>query len=128
MAEGLFRQRLEGCNVSSAGLGAVIGHGPEPHAITLMKKRRVDISGHRARQLVEHISRAADLILVMESSHRRAIEQQYPYVRGRVFPLGHFNGSEIADPYRQSLEVFEDGLRLIEQGVEDWVQRISKLN
>ncbi|MGU7783024.1 low molecular weight protein-tyrosine-phosphatase [Burkholderia sp. PU8-34] len=128
MAEGLLRHRIKGAQISSAGLDAMIGHGPDPHALALMNDRGIDISGHRARQLVEQISRDADLILVMEGDHRRAIERQYPYARGRVFPIGHFSGAEVADPYRQSRSAFEESLKLIEQGVEEWVQRIQKLN
>lgn len=127
MAEGLLRHRLGGRQVSSVGLDAMIGHGADPHAVELMKDRGIDISGHRARLLVEQSSRQADLILVMENDHRRVIEQQYPCARGRVFRIGHFSDAEVADPYRQSRTAFEESLRLIEQGVTDWVQRIQKL-
>jgi protein-tyrosine phosphatase len=113
--------------VSSAGLNAVIGHGADRHAVALMSERGIDISEHRARQLVDPVSRGADLILVMEKEHGREIEQRYPYTRGRVFRLGHFVDADIADPYRGERAVFESSLRLIEEGVDQWAQRIHKL-
>lgn len=128
MAEALLQKRLADCEVSSAGLGALIGHGADPHALSLMQERGIDIGEHRARQLVDSVSRSADLILVMEQSHRRAIEQQHPYTRGRVFRLGHFEDTDVADPYRQDRAVFEECLELIERSVEHWVQRIHKLS
>jgi protein-tyrosine phosphatase len=127
MAEALLRERLGNRNVSSAGLSAVIGHGADPHAVALMGERGIDISEHRARQLVDPVSRNADLILVMETSHSREIEQRHPYARGRVFRLGHFDDADIADPYRQERGAFESSLRLIEKGVDQWAQRIGKL-
>ena len=53
MAEGLFKQALVEANrtdyqVSSAGLGALIGHQADASACQLMTKKGIDISEHRA--------------------------------------------------------------------------------
>ena len=71
MAEGLLKQVLleankTDCNVSSAGLAALVGHKAEPSACQLMMKKGIDISGHRACQLHTEMIRKTDLILVME--------------------------------------------------------------
>ena len=75
MAEGLLKQALTAsgkgdCLVSSAGLGALIGRPPDKKACQLMLEKDLDISGHRARQLNKDMIRKADLVLVMESSHK----------------------------------------------------------
>ena len=51
MAEGLLKQALVGanrtdCQVSSAGLGALIGHQADASACQLMTRKGIDISGH----------------------------------------------------------------------------------
>jgi protein-tyrosine phosphatase len=127
MAEMLLRAKLDGYEVSSAGLGAMIGHSADPHAVELMSERGHDISAHRARQLVDTVSRRADLILVMEERHRKDLETRYPYTCGRVFRLGHFDSVDIADPFRHERSVFESSLKLIERAVEQWAQRIHRL-
>ena len=75
MAEGLLKQALTAsgkgdCLVSSAGLGALVGRPPDKKACQLMLEKDLDISGHRARQLNKDMIRKADLVLVMESSHK----------------------------------------------------------
>jgi protein-tyrosine phosphatase len=127
MLEALLRERLPDCAISSAGIGAMIGHPADPHAVTLMQSRGIDISGHRARQLVERNCREVDLILVMEHDHRHAVERSFPFTRGRVYRIGHHSDIEVSDPYGRGASAFDDALSLIETGVADWVQLIRKL-
>ncbi|WP_231937795.1 low molecular weight phosphotyrosine protein phosphatase [Burkholderia lata] len=128
MAEGLLRERLKDVEVWSAGLDAMVGQPADSHSIELMEEREIDIRPHRARQLVEHECRRADLILVVEDGHRRAIEHAYPFARGRVFTLGHYGRFDIADPFGQERRKFQECLEMIEMGVDAWVQRIRKLS
>jgi protein-tyrosine phosphatase len=129
MAEALFRQHLHGngVSVSSAGLGALVDYPADDHAIDLMDARGLDISGHRARQLTPELVKASDLIVVMESGHRRVILENEPAARGKVFRLGEWQDQDIPDPYRQPVEAFEESLELIEQGVVEWVRRITSV-
>ncbi len=69
----------------------------------------------------------ADLILVMDSDQKKAIEQQHPQTRGRVFRLGEHLGQDIPDPYRQSPEVFRQVLAQIDQSLNHWVPRIQAI-
>ncbi|SCZ57942.1 low molecular weight protein-tyrosine-phosphatase [Thiohalomonas denitrificans] len=126
MAEGVLRARLggRGINVSSAGIGALVGKEADPTAIELMKQRGIDISSHRARQLDTTQVRSSELILVMEAWHRQEIEQHFPMARGRVYTLGHWDHFNIPDPYRKPKEAFERALKAIEQGVETWLERL----
>jgi protein-tyrosine phosphatase len=63
-----------------------------------------------------------DLVIVMESGHKAAVERMAPSMRGRVQLLGRFGNFEIPDPYRGPREGFERCLALIELGVESYVQ------
>lgn len=127
MAEGLLRDRFPDKEVSSAGLGALVGHPTDPNAVALMAEHGIDITSHRARQMVAKSCRDADLIFVMDSEQKRAIEREYPFIRGRVFRLGHHGGFDIPDPYGEARDKFEISYQLISGGVAQWAERISAL-
>ena len=129
MAEGLLKQALaasnkDDCIVNSAGLGALVGHPPDPKACQLMIEKGIDISGYRACQLNKEMIRKSDLILVMESAHKIAIEESEPSAKGKVFRLGEWGKFDISDPYKQDLSAFVESLNLIEQGIALWVPKL----
>ena len=111
--------------VESAGLGALVDEPASEFSVKLMQERGLDISGHRAQQLTPELITRADLILVMESGHRRAIDTNEPTARGKVYRLGEWQDIEIPDPYRQPREAFEETLELIDKGVADWAERLK---
>lgn len=111
--------------VASAGLGALVDWPASEHAVDLMQERGLDISGHRARQLTPELISEADLILVMEPRHKKAIEAQDPTARAKVFQLGEWREMTIEDPFRQPREEFERALREIDECVADWTERLT---
>lgn len=128
MAEAVLRDALRGQQdiiVESAGLGALVGHPASEHAIALMQERGLDIDGHRARQITPELVSAADLVLVMETGHKRVIDVNEPAARGKVHRLGEWQDRDIDDPYRQPKEAFEKALRGIDEGVSEWARRIA---
>lgn len=128
MAAALFANQLPGLHCRSAGIGALIGQPAAPHSVELMKQRDIDISEHRAQQLQSWLCDSSDLILVMDMEQKQHIEKQYPITRGKLFRLGQFSQFDVFDPYKRPREEFESCLRLIEQGVADWVRRIDSVN
>ena len=127
MAEALLRHELreQGITVESAGLGALVGEPASEHAIELMKERGIDITSHRGQQLTPELVAGTDLVLVMESRHKRVIEENEPMVRGKVFRLGEWQNLEIPDPHRMPREAFEEALEMIDKGVADWAERLK---
>lgn len=67
----------------------------------------------------------ADLILVMEREQKERLEQRYPFVKGRVYRVGHFSEFDVQDLYRKDRTYFEQCFKLLDQGVADWVERIE---
>ncbi|WP_434111791.1 low molecular weight protein-tyrosine-phosphatase [Paraburkholderia caffeinilytica] len=136
MAEALLARRLESVTVESAGITALIGHGADPVAVSLMDERGIDIRSHRARQLVTWMPAAADLVFVMDRLQRQQLEHRFASLHGRVYRLGDMPASprhsdagfDIPDPYRKGRAAFEESLRLIEAGVEGWAARIAGLS
>lgn len=129
MAAGLLSQAMideGGINhvIRSAGLQALVGHPADPIACQLMANRNIDISAHRACQLNSVMLRSANLVLVMESAHKTAVEAKDPSAKGKVFRLGEWGKFDVPDPYQQNLAAFEHSLMLIEHGVSDWMARL----
>lgn len=127
MAEALFIHALRDksrCNVYSAGLGALVGHASDPIACELMQAKGIDITTYRAMQLNTEMIRKADLILVMDTQQKMAINAQEPSAKGKVFRLGQWDNFDVPDPYRKDLAAFTSALQLIERGVEQWLQKI----
>jgi len=128
MAEALLRNGLRGqeeMTVESAGLGALVGHPADDFAVELMRERGVDITSHRARQLHPDMVNEADLILVMESGHKKVIDELDQAARGKVHRLGEWRDMDIGDPYRQPKAAFAEALQDIEDGVADWIKRLT---
>ena len=128
MAEAVLRHELRGqeqVTVESAGVGALVGEPASVHAMALMQERGIDISSHRAQQLTPELVGEAELILVMETRHKRVIEANEPMARGKVYRLGEWQDLEIPDPHRQPRDVFEVALEMIDKGVADWVERLK---
>lgn len=120
MAEVLLDQALDDVAVSSAGVGALVGHPADEHAIALMDRRGIDLTAHRARALTGAMGLANDLILTMSMDQRAHVEKRWPLLHGRVFTLGYFDDVDIDDPYRRGEQAFVDALADIERGVEQW--------
>ena len=128
MAEALLKQALRGqedYTVESAGLGALVGHPASAHSVTLMAELGLDISAHRARQIHPDMVRDADLVLVMEAGHKRAIDDADTTARGKVYRLGEWQDIDVADPYRQERFAYEAALKDIQAGVASWVEKIK---
>ena len=114
--------------VSSAGIGAIIGYPADPIARELMNERGINIDAHRARQTNLDMCQRADLILVMDREQRRVVEQRYPFTSGKVFRICEASGQDVPDPYRALRGAFEQSLALISGGAQQWVDRISRVS
>jgi len=125
MAEALLKARSpQGVHVHSAGIGALVDEPADPNAVQLMQARGIDITAHRARQLVPEMVDQAELILVMEEGHQRYIRSVSPAACGKIHSLGKWMELEIPDPYKKSPEYFASTLALIEQGVDAWAEKL----
>ena len=130
MAEILFKERLKqsgriDAKVESAGLGALIDHPADKNAIEILAEKGMDLTAHKGRQLNAEMIKQADLILVMESSQKRAIEASWPFSRGKVYRLGEWGRYDIDDPYQKNRAAFVTSYKLIEKGVSDWLDRLD---
>ncbi|MGY1842288.1 arsenate reductase/protein-tyrosine-phosphatase family protein [Modestobacter sp. SYSU DS0875] len=89
-AERLLATRLPagaGVTVTSAGTSALVGRAIDPPVAELLRLAGADPTGFAARQLQADQIRAADVVLVMERSHRAAVVGVEPTAVRRTFLL-----------------------------------------
>jgi len=131
MAETLMREQLRkrtGCEdavrVLSAGVAASAGSGASPHAVAVMGKRGLDLTGHSSRPLDESVMNVADLVLTMTRGHRAAILAAWPEMHDRIFTLRR-DGGDISDPVGMDLEVYQTCADQIEEELGKWLDSLD---
>ena len=127
LAQALLAQKLPGANVTSAGLGALVGRPADPLSVQVAAQHGLDLTPHRAQQVMGWMCQQADLILVMEQRHVAALERQFPLVRGKVFRIGQYRKLDVVDPYRNNRSAFDATYTVLSQAVDDWAPRILRL-
>lgn len=70
----------------------VFGLPPYPYAIASMRRRGLDISNSRSKELTREMVNKADLIIAFEDSQKQIILSPYNAVTGRVFTLQELVG------------------------------------
>lgn len=124
--EALLKQKLPTHTVASAGVGALVGHPADPQAAAAAQG--LDLSAHRARQLDADIAAEYDLILVMEQAHIEAVCNIAPSARSKTMLFGQWlpaGSRNIADPYRQSDEMFQSVYAKLEQAADLWAAKLK---
>lgn len=124
MAEYLLKQQHPNISIESAGISGLVNYPADEKAILCMQNIGIDMTAHRAQKLgSEHLKRA-DLVLVMSNNQQKHIEQTWPFAKGKVFRLGHWQNKNIADPYQHDQAFFDNTSQLIQQCVIDWKKHI----
>ena len=108
----------------SAGIRAVNGYGMDPVMQRLLAERGITPGVHQARRLNRQFVRDADLVLVTERSQVQDVEALEPTSRGKVYPLGQWEGSDVADPHGGEEAAYRESLALIEHLVMGWLDKI----
>ncbi|MBD3680042.1 MAG: low molecular weight phosphotyrosine protein phosphatase [Rhodobacteraceae bacterium] len=129
VGERLLDSHLPGRNITSAGLGALAGRPADPLATKVAGENGVSLRGHRARQFTSDIAHEADLVLAMESGHRRDIIRRAPQLDGRVMLFDHWIGAQgIPDPFRRERDFHEAVFRRIDAAAKAWADRLTTGN
>ncbi len=119
-AEAVLRQRLrahglhERVEVDSAGTGTWhSGEAADSRSQRHAWRRGYDLSGHRARRVVEADFHRFDLLLAMDEDNLAELERMKP--PGASAQLRLFAGVPVPDPYQGGAQGFEQVLDLVEQ-------------
>lgn len=129
MAEGIFRREIEKAGllgkveIDSAGTHSYhIGSPPDNRALAAIKKRGVDISGLRGRQVAPIDFDRFDYILAMDRDNLGILKRSAPaHAQDKPRLLLSFSESyrdqEVPDPYYGGARGFEENLDMIEDAV-----------
>lgn len=109
MAEGLLKQMCTACDVLSAGIHADDGNVVSENALRVMRKRGIDIGGHRAATVTTSVMKQADLVLTMTQQQKQVLRLMFPEAAEKVMTLGEFAqiDAEIPDPFMGDESVYE---------------------
>jgi protein-tyrosine phosphatase len=131
-AEQLFRARFreqageQAGGFHSAGLRAQEGADMDPVMQRLLAERGVQVGEHRSRRLTRSLVRRADLVLVTERRQVGAVERMEPTARGKVYALGNWENSDVADPHGLHEAAYRESLELMDRLVKGWLSRICQ--
>ena len=140
MAEGIFRHAVKGSGnyrVLSAGVGAVDGQPPSPHAVRALRELGIDISRQRSRMLTAELIQQADYVFGMTHGHVDAITLLFPQAAEKTFLLREFDETldifekDISDPIGGSYDVYLNCRDQIEQGIAsmlNFIEQTSQLS
>lgn len=108
----------------SAGIVAVDGYPASENAVAVMQEWDIDITDHRSKKFQSYMVDRADVIVCMTGMHKKALLEEYPEAKEKIFFLGELSGSgeEIPDPYMGSLSLY----RLTRDVLKDEIMRMLK--
>ena len=124
MAEYFLKREYPHLNIESAGISGLVGEGADQKAILCMDILNIDMRPHIARKLNSNLIKKADLILVMSLNQQKHLEQTWPFAKGKVFRLGHWQHKNVPDPYQHDQAFFDETCRNIQSYVSDWKSHI----
>lgn len=126
VGERLLQSLSPQLEVTSAGLGALVGKPADHAAAEVATRHGIGLQGHAARQFTPALGQAADLILVMEAGHKAQIAREAPHLSGKTMLYDHWSGaSGIADPYQRSPEFHEAVYAKIDTAAQAWAKRLN---
>jgi len=137
MAEALFIRYLkdnaydlEKWNVASAGCWAYPDLSATPHAVQTVEKMGGDLYFHSSKAVSEDLLKDFNLILCMESDHKRFIKRNFPEAAKDVFLFSEMIGKdfEIHDPVGGTLEKYEQTAEKLKETMQSGFKKIRGLS
>jgi protein-tyrosine phosphatase len=121
------RERVE---VLSAGTAAREGQPASPATVELAAQEGFDLSAHRSRRVTPALARAADLILVMEREHTRAVQAlggdpERTHVLSE-WPEPGEPALPVSDPFGASREAYEECWSRIRRHIQRIVPQVRE--
>ena len=125
MAEFFLKTAHPGLHIESAGLSAMVGHSADDKAIQCMDQLGIDMRTHVAKQINAELIKKSDLILVMSTNQQKHIEQTWPFAKGKVFRIGHWQGQNVPDPYKHDQAFFDETCSNLQRYASDWQSHLK---
>ncbi len=118
--------------VSSAGIHAVDGGGASSGALEVAREHGLDLERFTSSALTPALIERADVLVVMEPSHRPGVLSLSPRADTRTQLLGALAGAtgpeaSVPDPFGGSLESYRRSYRRIDRFLHDGMERILEI-
>ncbi len=137
-AAALFRRKLEArgldltpWRIESAGTWTEEGFPVWPPLRGVARRWNLELDGHRSRPVSWALLRHFDLILVMESGHKEALQVEFPAAAKRIFLLSEMSGPpfDVSDPIGRSRRTLRETCALIDdlltRGLDEIIRRAT---
>lgn len=134
MVAALLRARVAGQNgdwrVASAGTWTMDDVPAADHTIWVLRKRSIDASRHRSRQVTREMVDGYQLILTMERGQKEAMQVEFPEAAERIFLLSEMIDQvyDIPDPIGSPPAEFELTARDFEAILGRGFDKIKRLS
>lgn len=130
MAEGLLRKMSGGkIRAASAGLGAMHGQRASVHAVQILQREGIDISGHRSQPVSVSLIARADYIYAMTQGHLDMLQLLYPEASHKMRLLrGEDAGdgqADVRDPIGGTLGTYEACKEEIQDALERIIETVT---
>jgi protein-tyrosine-phosphatase len=134
MAEAYFRKRIHddklSLEVRSAGTMGIDGMLPPENTIRTLDNEGIDSRGYASTGFRQELGEWANIILVMEPMHKKAIAEISPESVEKVFFLRQFAGDSdmfmIPDPVGRSLGYYKTSFDIIKRSIEGFLAWLKK--
>jgi protein-tyrosine-phosphatase len=95
--------------IQSAGTWTEPGRPATQLSQAVMRRRSIDLSGHRSHLIDADMLGKAAVILVMTRHHQEAVQAEFPEIRHKVYLLSQLidRSFDIEDPYGGALDDYE---------------------
>ncbi len=109
LKEKLKKKRRTDITVSSAALIDMKATPADPLAVKILRENSIESEGHISTVLTDEMVVNADLIVVMEKSHKNLLSERYPEAEEKIRLLKSFVkgcqefDSDIKDPYKLTI-------------------------
>lgn len=133
-AEGVFRRLLvdrrveQLFEIDSAGTHDYhVGEAPDRRSIAAARRRGIDLSGLRAREVADNDIELFDVILAMDEQNLRELQRRFDRTHHHRLRLmmsyaPNAGRPDVPDPYYGGEQGFEEVLDLLEQAAEGLLQ------
>ncbi len=134
MAEAYLKKRAEEegipLEIESAGTLGINNMPPTAQALKVLSEEEVEAEGFQSKGLTDEIIEWADLILVMEPSHKSRIVVDVPEAEDKIFYLAEFNPEKndiiIPDPIGRPVAFYRTSFGLIKLSIEELIKWLKK--
>lgn len=127
MAEGLFKKAIVGrkdYEMSSAGIAATRGAPCNPETVSLLKKRKIELTGFGSRLVTEEILKNSTHVFAMTQAHLDALESRFPQYAYKFFLMCEFVNipgqglaMDIPDPIGMGRSAYEGVAEVFDQAI-----------